>query len=81
MTNNFQTFVHESQEENLLAAKRTVRRTRRAYMHRRTEMAGDVIDIIVGGEIIERHICRSVARYPQAQIRRRFCVEEMALYQ
>ena len=81
MTNNFRTIIHESQEENLLAAKRAVRRTRKAYMHRRAEMAGDVIDIIIGGKIIERHLCRTVAPCPEVRTRTQFCVEEMALYQ
>lgn len=82
MTNSFKTLVHGSEEESLLAAKRTVRSVRNACIHRRTEMPGDVIDILVGMEVIERHVCCSVTRTPQVQVRPRyFCIEEMALYQ
>ena len=47
--------LHKNQEENLSAAKKSLKKHRKAYMHRRIDLGGDVIDIIDDGKIIERH--------------------------
>ena len=44
--------IHKDREENLSAAKNSLKKHRKAYMHRRTDLSGDVIDIIDDGKII-----------------------------
>ena len=79
-TNSVRTFIHQSPEENLLAAKRAVRLVRHAHLHRRTGCAeGDVIEIMAGARVIERHICH-VPVIIGPTPRRPFRVEELALY-
>ena len=80
MTNSFQIIEHISREANLLAAKRAVRSNRRAHMHRHTDFGEDVIDIIVGADIIERHVCHTAEPVVPVARSRRFCIEELALY-
>ena len=77
---SFQTIEHNSREANLLAAKRAVRSNRRAHMQRHTDLGEDVIDIIIGSDIIERHVCHTAEPFVQTPRRRRFCIEELALY-
>lgn len=72
---------NSSPEANLRSAKRSLRQHRHAYMHRRLDMAGDVIDIIDDGQIIERHIADGQTIQETKLSYRRFPVEEMALYQ
>ena len=80
MTNSFQIIEHISREANLLAAKRAVRSNRRAHMHRHTDLGEDIIDIMIGTDIIERHVCHTEEPFVQTPRRRRFCIEELALY-
>ena len=81
-TNSVSVIDHGSQEENLLAAKHALKQNRKAHLMRHTGLGEDVIDIMVGSEVVERHKCSSVFSpvfIPTRQ--RRFCVEELALYQ
>ena len=80
MMNSFQTIEHTSREDNLLAAKRAVRSNRRAHMQRHTDIGEDIIDIMIGADIIERHVCHVAEPFIQTPRRRRFCIEELALY-
>ena len=74
--------LHKNQEENLSAAKKSLKKHRKAYMHRRIDLGGDVIDIIDDGKIIERHRSSGLGFPFSPRNRRRFVpVEEMALYQ
>ena len=74
--------LHKDQEENLSAAKKSLKKHRKAYMHRRTDLGGDVIDIIDDGKIIERHRSNSpVISFSPRNCQRFVPVEEMALYQ
>ena len=70
-----------SPEANLRSAKRSLRQHRHAYMHRRLDLGGDVIDIIDNGQIIERHIADGLTIQTAKMVRRVIPVEEMALYQ
>ena len=70
-----------SPEANLRSAKRSLRQHRNAYMHRRLDLGGDVIDIIENGRIIERHIADGLTIQTAKMVRRVIPVEEMALYQ
>ena len=79
--NSFQTIEHASREENLQEAKRAVRNTRRAHMHRHTDLGEDIIDVMVGADIVERHVCHTAEPFIPVPMRRRFCIEELALYQ
>ena len=74
--------LHKDREENLSAAKKSLKAHRKAYMHRRTDLGGDVIDIIDDGKIIERHRsnCLGISFSPR-NCRKFVPVEEMALYQ
>ena len=81
-TSSVSIIEHGSQEENLLAAKRALKQNRKAHLMRHTGPGEDVIDIMVGSEVVERHKCSCVFSpvfIPNRQ--RRFCVEELALYQ
>jgi len=75
------TIEHETREANLQAAKQAIRTNRKAYLQRRNEPGEDVIDVVLGSDIIERHFCKT--NEPLAPIRRikPFCIEELALYQ
>ena len=74
--------LHKDQEENLSAAKKSLKKHRKAYMHRRTDLGGDVIDIIDDGKIIERHRSSSPGISFSPKCHRRIVpIEEMALYQ
>lgn len=88
----FTSFCNGSKEANLLAAKRALKRYRGACLHRDTTGDDDVIDIVVGAEIMEQHICKcprltqpAVSELetltPQQKMVRRFRVEDLALYQ
>ena len=73
--------LHKDQEENLSAVKKSLKQHRKAYMHRRTDLGGDVIDIIDDGKIIERHRSNSPGiSFSSGNYRRFVPVEEMALY-
>ena len=78
--NSFQTIEHNSREANLLAAKRAVRNNRRAHMQRHTDLGEDIIDIMIGANIIERHVCHTAEPIQPTVRPRRFCIEELALY-
>ena len=75
------TVEHETREANLRAAKQAVKTNRKAYLQRRNAPGEDIIDVILGSDIIERHICKT--NVPYAPVRRTipFCIEELALYQ
>lgn len=88
----FTSFCNGSKEANLLAAKRALKRYRGAYLHRDITGDDDVIDIVVGSEIMEQHVCRCPKwlqqepsereiPMPQPKIARYFRVEDLALYQ
>jgi len=79
-TNDFKVIVHASREENLLAAKRALRRTRGSHMNRRYGEGEEIIDVVVGCEVKERHVCHVDSPAPAPVPGRRFCVEELALY-
>lgn len=70
-----------SPEANLRSAKRSLHQHRHAYMHRRLDLVGDVIDIIDNGQIIERHIADGPTVQRTKLFYQRFLVEDMALYQ
>ena len=72
---------NSSPEANLRSAKRSLRQHRHAYMHHRLDMAGDVIDIIENGLIIERHIADGATIRTAKMVWHMTPVEEMALYQ
>ena len=74
--------LHKDQEENLSAAKKSLKQHRKAYMHRRIDLGGDVIDIIDDGKIIERHRSNGPGISISPRNCRRFVpVAELALYQ
>ena len=75
------TFYHKNQEQNLLAAKHSLKQHRTAYMLRKNEFADDVIDVVADGKIIERHIAKKPQQFVAIVVRRPVPVEEMALYQ
>ncbi len=75
------TIEHESREANLQAAKQAVRTNRKAFLQRHTDLGADIIDVVRGTDIIERHICRTSEPYTPIRRTRPFCVEELALYQ
>lgn len=82
------THYSESRESNLSAAKRALKQYRGAYLHREASADDDVICIVVGGEIIEKHICKLPHRVSTAShttvrpvIHRLFRIEDLALYQ
>lgn len=87
----FTTFCNNTREANLSSAKHALKRFRGAHLHRDTTGDDDVIDVVVGAEIMEQHVCKLPHRAPaQAssdihvapQLRRRpFCIEDLALYQ
>lgn len=79
--NNPSVHTHMTREENLLAAKRAVRRTRHAWIMRHTGTGADILDIMVGTEIIERHVCNTEMPFTPLHRKRVFCVEALALYQ
>lgn len=70
----FTTFCNTSREANLSSAKRALKRHRGAWIHRDTMGDDDVIDIVIGAEIIERHLCK------KSHFVRYFRVEDLALY-
>lgn len=76
----FTTFRSTSREANLYAAKQALKRHRGAYLHRDTTSDDDVIDIVIGVEIMERHIFKC-AKQAQPRPIRHFRIEDMALYQ
>ena len=80
MTNSPSEFFHPTREDNLTAAKRAARRTRRSRILRHSGMSADVIDIMVGNETIERHICRSAGPYIPICDRKKTAIESLALY-
>ena len=49
-------------------------------LDRHTDLGEDVIDIIVGADIIERHVCHTAEPIQSTVRPRRFCIEELALY-
>lgn len=88
----FTTFCNNSREANLSSAKRALKRFRGAHLHRDTTGDDDVIDIVVGAEIMEQHICKCPRRIqselceqkntqPQSTFVRYFRIEDLALYQ
>lgn len=88
----FTTFCNTSREANLSSAKRALKRFRGAHLHRDTTGDDDVIDIVVGAEIMEQYICKCPRRIqpelaeqknnqPQPTFVRYFRVEDLALYQ
>lgn len=88
----FTSFCNGSKEANLLAAKRALKRYRGACLHRDITGDDDVIDIVVGAEIMEQHVCKCPRRIlpefgeqkntqPQSQFVRYFRIEDLALYQ
>lgn len=80
MASNPPIVIHESQEANLLAAKQAIRKNIGSYFHRHTDMYDDVIDVVIGREIIERHICRKSSCVGRQISTREFKIEETALY-
>ena len=78
MTSSIRTFVHSSPEENLLEAKRSVRKLSRAHLHRILNLGDDIIEVRCGTDVLERHVCHTGIM--PARTGSRFCVEEMALY-
>lgn len=81
MTSNPSVIEHKTREENLLAAKRALRNNRQARISRHTGTGEDIIDVMVGSDVVERHVCRFCPYIPSQTRRRPFCVEELALYQ
>jgi len=75
------TIEHKTREANLQAAKQAVKTNRKAYLQRRNEPGEDVIDVVLGSNIIERHICKTNEPYVPVPRTRPFCIEELALYQ
>lgn len=65
-------YLHESREANLLAAKHAVKARRHSMLMRLTNTPDDVIDVVEGGAVLERHVCKR--KDP-------FCVEDLAMYQ
>ena len=49
--------------------------------HNRSGVAGDVIDVVADGKIIERHIAKRPQQFVAIVVHRPVPVEEMALYQ
>jgi len=74
------TIEHETREANLQAAKQAIRTNRKAYLQRRNEPGEDVIDVVLGSDIIERHFCKTNENYAPIQRTRPFYIEELALY-
>lgn len=74
------TIQNGSPEENLLSAKRSLRQHRHAYLHRRLDLPGDVIDVIEDGVILERHVSADPSKLSMIRIYGHTPVEEMALY-
>lgn len=72
---------HQTQEENLLAAKRAVKAHKFSMLKRLTDTADDVIDVVDGNLILERHVCKSNKPTVTIVFRNSFCVEDLALYQ
>lgn len=79
--NSVPTYIHDSREDNLLAAKRAVRGNRLARMHRTVSPGEDIIDVMVGSDVVERHVCHYAMNVVTSSQGHRFCVEELALYQ
>lgn len=88
----FTTFCNTTREANLSSAKRALKRYRGAHLYRDTTADDDIIDIVVGAEIIEQHICKCPRRSeteicekknspPKPQFVRYFRIEDLALYQ
>lgn len=84
----FAIFYCLTREANLAAAKHALRLYRGARLHRQTGGVNDVIDIVVGVEIMERYVCRlhqdqcpsiETVEIPQTPARV-FRVEDLALY-
>lgn len=66
---------HKGQEENLLAAKRALRQYRGAWLNRRLDLGGDVLDIIWGDRIVERHCSCSSGCFMKSRP-----VEDLVMY-
>lgn len=80
MKNDYETVFHNSREESLIAAKNFVRKHRKSYLMRRNDMADDVIDILSGQDILQRHICRCEQYSIKEIVSRPFNIEDFALY-
>lgn len=70
-TTNPPTFVHETAEDNLQAARHTLKRLRAAMLVRKVLGDDEEVDVLVGGDVVERHVFKK---------RRPFRIEETALY-
>lgn len=69
---------HDCAEKALLFAKRGVRRIQGSHLRRNTESSDFVMDIILEGMVVERHI--STTDSESHATRKRTKIEDMALY-
>lgn len=58
------TYFNRDRETNLSAAKQALRHHRGACLHRDITGDDDVVNVVVGAEIMERHTCKMPHREP-----------------
>jgi len=73
---------HHSHEENLAAAKHSVRSRPGARLNRVSDSGEDIIDVVVGCDVVERHVCHQVFESKKSpSVKYQFRIEDLALYQ